>query len=75
MKNTEKYLFEILEVVKKDEKLMKRISKDKENGLREATVSFIRDLVAQYIDKTQMTFNERQEFWNDDYAKLIFEKI
>jgi len=72
--------------LKLNEKLMKRVSKDKENGLREVTLSVIRDYVFEsewwkVIESNQDGKSKYDQicyedtFKNNEFYKKVFEEL
>lgn len=78
----------LINELKGNEKIMKRVAKDKENGLREATLAIIQNAVVNsewfkenydtdgfYGEELYQRIVKQDEVINQDFMKKVFEEL
>ncbi len=65
----------VIKEISKNEKLVKRIEKDKANGIRETTLDIIWAEVILTEEYKNSSFDEQRTVLNYDYMKKIVEAI
>jgi|LSQX01.1.fsa_nt_gb hypothetical protein len=79
-------MLKLIQELKLNEKLMKRVEKDKENGLREATLSILSNKIFESewwkaIEKNEDNKSRydqiryEESFMNEEFYKKVFEEL
>lgn len=79
-------MLKLIQELKLNEKLMKRVEKDKENGLREATLSILSNKIFESEWWKAIESNEdnksrydqiryEESFMNEEFYKKVFEEL